>query len=100
MNARIRTAGTAVRDWIISPVTMGLMLLVAVAMGLWLVVDPPRETAGPPESVTTAKVGGFCAVTVTAVDGSVWALAPGAVDGKLQRVDGASVDRDAAECLR
>jgi hypothetical protein len=96
MSARIRSAAAAVRAWLISPVTMVVMLLVAGAMAVWLIVDPPREAAGPPATVTTAKVGGFCTRIVTGSDGSVWALAPGAVDGELRSVDAATVDR--TEC--
>lgn len=101
MIARIRTAVSAVRDWIVSPVTMTVAVLVAAVMGVWLVLDPPHgEVAGPPAGLTVAKVGGYCATVVATDDGSVWALDPGAVDGKLRRVDSESVDHDAAECMR
>jgi hypothetical protein len=100
MNARVRTAALSVRDWIVSPVTMTVSVLVAVAMSAWLWLDPPREATAPPESVTTARVGGFCATVISGADGEVWALPPGSVDGQLRRVDKESVDRDAAECMR
>lgn len=95
-----RTAASAVRDWITNPVTMTVAVLIAVTMGVWLVLDQPGEAVAPPAEVTTAQVGGFCATVIAAEDGTVWALAPGSVDGKLKRVDPANVDRDAVECRR
>lgn len=95
-----RTAALAIRAWIISPVTMTVAVLVAAVMGVSLWISPPREVAAQPVEITVAKVGGFCATVIAAEDGSVWALAPGAVDGQLKRVDAAGVDRGAAECQR
>ncbi|WP_458317943.1 hypothetical protein [Mycolicibacterium brisbanense] len=101
MSARVRTVAMAVRDWIVSPVTMTAAVLVAVIMSVWLVLDPPRgDVAGPPAEVAVAKVGGYCATVISAADGNVWALAPGSVDGQLHRVDSADVDRTASECQR
>ncbi|WP_158167421.1 hypothetical protein [Mycolicibacterium smegmatis] len=101
MSARVRTVAAAICDWIVSPVTMTAAVLVAVIMGVWLVLDPPRgDVAGPPAEVAVAKVGGFCATIVTGFDGSVWALVPGAVDGQLKRVDAADVDRTSEVCTR
>lgn len=98
MNARVRTVALSVRDWIVSPVTMAVSVLIAVAMGTWLVLDPPRETTGPPAGIEFARVGGYCTRIVVSFDGAVWALAPGAPDGGLTRVDPRDVQRDLPEC--
>ncbi|WP_078321655.1 hypothetical protein [Mycobacteroides chelonae] len=98
MSTRARTAAVAVRDWIVSPVTMAAALLVAVAMAVWLTVDPPRELVAPPAGIEFAKVGGYCTRIVVSFDGAVWALAPGAPDGGLTRVDPGDVQRDLPEC--
>lgn len=100
MNASVRTVALAIRDWIVSPVTMAAALLVSVAMAVWLTVDPPRELVAPPAGIESAKVGGYCTRIVVGLDGNVWALAPGAVDGKLTRVDAGDVQRDLPECPR
>lgn len=100
MNARIRTAAAAVRDWIGSPVTMAVSVLIAVAMAIWLAVDPPRELVAPPAGIESAKVGGYCTRIVVGLDGAVWALAPGSRDGQLKRVDAADAQRDLPECPR
>ncbi|SHP27403.1 Uncharacterised protein [Mycobacteroides abscessus subsp. abscessus] len=101
MSARTRTVALAVRDWIVSPVTMTVCVVVAVAMGVWLVLDPPHgEVAGPPVGIEYAKVGGYCTRIVVGLDGAVWALAPGAPDGGLTRVDPGDVQRDLPECPR
>ncbi|MBF9519500.1 hypothetical protein [Mycobacteroides chelonae] len=91
----------ALTSWTRSPFTWIAAVLVAVAAGVSLWISPPRDdAAGPPSEVTIAKVGGYCAVTVTGDGGAAWALAPGAVDGQLHRVDPADVDRASAECRR
>lgn len=91
MSARVRTVATAVRDWTISPVTMVAAVIVAVAMGVWLVLDPPRgEAAGPPATVTRgADVDGRCSIVVSGFDGSVWAAPYNG--GELRRIDPAAV---------
>lgn len=101
MSARIRTAASALRDWTRSPITWAAAVLVAVAAGVSLWISPPgSDVAGPPAEIVKAKVGGYCAQIVAGEDGSVWALAPGSVDGQLRRVDAADVHRDDAECKR
>ncbi|MCW1823178.1 MULTISPECIES: hypothetical protein [Mycobacteriaceae] len=53
MSARIRTAATAVRDWILSPVTMVAAVLVAVAAGLSLWLSPPCTLRDAPALAVT-----------------------------------------------
>lgn len=86
--------------WTRSPFTWATAVLISIAAGVSLLISAPRETTGPPAEVTTAKVGGFCATVIAAEDGTVWALAPGAVDGQLHRVDPGDVNRTAEECRR
>lgn len=86
--------------WTRNPITWTASALVAVAAGVSLWISPPLHSVDPPSEVSVAKVGGYCATVISAADGAVWALAPGAVDGKLKNFDPGDVNRTAAECAR
>lgn len=43
MNARLRSAATAVRAWIRNPVTAVAVVIVAVASSGWMLLSPPHE---------------------------------------------------------